>query len=189
EAAKEGGKSRVFAGIHWSFDVAIGEKVGRKVGQYVADHFFQPLTGSGGESLVAAGAAPAPVKETLRAEQVQPLLAEALGRWQAAGVDTSALHGIEVRIAGLGGLTLGKAEGAILWLDGNAAGWGWFVDARPREDSEFTTPGDQGEGGRMDLLTVLEHEIGDLLGRDHEAGGVMQATLTARTRRTVSPVL
>ena len=36
EAAKEGGKSRIYAGIHWSFDVAIGEKVGRMVGQYVA---------------------------------------------------------------------------------------------------------------------------------------------------------
>src|SRR5262249_56150006 len=54
EAAKEGGKSRIYAGIHWSFDVAIGEQLGRKVGQYVADHFFQPLTGSGGASLLAA---------------------------------------------------------------------------------------------------------------------------------------
>jgi hypothetical protein len=40
----------------------------------------------------------------------------------------------------------------------------------------------------MDLLTVLEHEVGHLLGRGHEAGGVMQATLTAGTRRTVGPV-
>jgi hypothetical protein len=40
----------------------------------------------------------------------------------------------------------------------------------------------------MDLLTVLEHEIGHLLGNDHEADGVMQDTLTAGTRRTVSPV-
>src|SRR5262249_16689456 len=113
EAAKEGGKSRVFAGIHWSFDVAIGEQVGRKVGQYVADHFFQPLSGSGGGSLVAAAAAPAPVNETLRANLVQPLLAEALARWQAAGIDTSALRGIDVRIGDLGGLTLGQAAGNV----------------------------------------------------------------------------
>ena len=39
----------------------------------------------------------------------------------------------------------------------------------------------------MDLLTALEHELGHLLGRDHEAGGVMQETLTAGTRRTVAP--
>src|SRR5262245_35375023 len=63
EAAKEGGKSRVFAEIHWSFDVAIGEKLGRKVGQYVADHYFQPLSSG---SLVAVAAAPAPVNGTLR---------------------------------------------------------------------------------------------------------------------------
>src|SRR5262245_51037721 len=96
DAAKEGGKSRIYAGIHWSFDVAIGEKVGRKIGQYVVDHYFRPLSGSGGNSLVAATAAPAPVNTTLRAELVQPLLAEALGRWQAAGVDTSALRGLGV---------------------------------------------------------------------------------------------
>jgi hypothetical protein len=187
DAAKEAGKSRIYAGIHWSFDMAIGEQVGRKVGQYVADHYFLPLTGSGGESLVAAAAAPAPVNATLRADQVQPLLAEALARWQAAGVDTSALHGINVRIADLGGLTLGKAAGGVVWLDDNAAGWGWFVDATPGNDSEFATPGDQGEAGRMDLLTVLEHEVGHLLGRDHAAGGVMQETLDAGIRRAIGP--
>ena len=38
----------------------------------------------------------------------------------------------------------------------------------------------------MDLLTVLMHETGHLLGRDHEATGVMQETLTAGTRRDVN---
>jgi hypothetical protein len=48
DAAKEAGKSRIYAGIHWSYDVAAGENLGRKVGQYVADHDFLPLTESGG---------------------------------------------------------------------------------------------------------------------------------------------
>jgi hypothetical protein len=39
----------------------------------------------------------------------------------------------------------------------------------------------------MDLLTVPEHEVGHLLGRDHEAGGVTQETLEAGIRRTVGP--
>jgi hypothetical protein len=77
--------------------------------------------------------------------------------------------------------------GGVVWLDDNAAGWGWFVDATPRNDSEFATPGDQGEAGRMDLLTVLEHEVGHLLGRDHAAGGVMQETLDAGMRRAIGP--
>jgi len=57
----------------------------------------------------------------------------------------------------------------------------------PGSDSEFTTPGNQGEQGRMDLLTVLEHEVGHLLGRGHEAEGVMQEALGAGLRRTVGP--
>jgi hypothetical protein len=48
DAAKEAGKSRIYAGIHWSFDSAAGEQLGRKIGQYVADHYFRPLTDSGG---------------------------------------------------------------------------------------------------------------------------------------------
>src|SRR5262249_25934330 len=73
--------------------------------------------------------------------------------------------------------------GTTIWLDDNAAGWGWFVDPTPRDDSEFTTPGDQGEQGRMDLLTVLMHAAGHFRGHDHHVDGLMAQTLTAGTRR------
>jgi membrane-associated phospholipid phosphatase len=188
-AAAEAGQSRIYGGIHYQFDNVAGQQLGRTVAGYVVDHVLKPRGNDGDDQLRAAAATPAPVNESLRAGQVQPLLAEALARWQAAGIDPSALNGITVHIANLGGLTLGKAVGGGIWLDDNAAGWGWFVDPTPRNDSEFTTPGNQGEQGRMDLLTVLEHEVGHLLGRGHEAVGVMQETLGAGLRRTVGVTL
>ena len=140
------------------------------------------LQAAGATVLHAAGEA------ILGAAQVTPLLTEALARWQAAGVNTSTLKGIDIRIADLPGHMLGQASGHTITLDINATGWGWFVDRTPRSDSEFTTPGNQGEKNRMDLLTVLEHELGHLLGHDHEEGGVMAETLSAGERWTPSGV-
>jgi hypothetical protein len=129
-----------------------------------------------------------PSTQLLTQTTVQPILAEALARWAAAGVDVSALSGIDVRIADLGGTTLGLASGSTIWLDDNAAGWGWFVDPTPSNDSEFTTPGNQGEQNRMDLLTALEHELGHLLGYPHGDSGLMGDALAAGVRLTTADV-
>jgi hypothetical protein len=191
-AADEMANSRIYGGIHFRFDCVAGQRLGLNVANYVVDNFLLPREddqGNQGNQLRAAAAAPAPASESLRSDQVQPLLVEALTRWQTAGVNTSGLRGIDVRIVDLSGLTLGQAASSAILLDTNAAGWGWFVDPTPGDDAEFTTAGDQGEQGRMDLLTVLEHEIGHRLGREHEAAGVMQETLDAGTRRTVGPSL
>src|SRR5262249_35915336 len=144
DAVREVSDARVYAGIHWRFDVAAGEALGYEVGKYVVSHCLLPRHDDHGDGQLRA-AAPAPVNRSLRAALVQPLPAEALARRQAAGIDTSALRGIDVRIADLGGLTPGKAAGGVIWLDDDAARRGWLVDATPQDDSEFTTPGDQGE--------------------------------------------
>ncbi len=139
-------------------------------------------------ALTAASTAGTPVSEILRQDQVQPLVTEAQARWQAAGADTSGLGNIQIQIADLGGNTLGLASGHTITLDDNAAGWGWFVDPTPRNDSEFTTRGNQGEQHRMDLLTVLQHEIGHLLGHDHDESGVMAEALAPGERWTLGGV-
>jgi membrane-associated phospholipid phosphatase len=46
-AAQEAGMSRIWAGFHWSFDVAAGLAQGQSVGSYVFDNFLLPLPGSG----------------------------------------------------------------------------------------------------------------------------------------------
>jgi hypothetical protein len=137
-----------------------------------------------GSPLEAAAMGHNEAATTLTTQQVAGLLPEAIHRWQAAGVDTSGLGNIQIQIADLGGATLGLASGHTIWLDSNAAGWGWFVDPTPWDDSEFTTLGNQGEQNRMDLLTVLDHELGHVLGFEHADSGVMLDTLAAGTRRT-----
>lgn len=134
--------------------------------------------------LLAAALPSNSVEQSLTPTDYQPLVAEALRRWDAAGVDTSALVGLNIQVANLSGSTLGLASGNTIWFDDNAAGWGWFIDATPDDDFEFTTPGNQGEMNRMDLLTVVMHELGHVLGHNHADDGVMAETLAAGVRQT-----
>src|SRR5262249_47070545 len=78
----------------------------------------------------------------------------------------------------------GLAFGRTVRLNDNAAGWGWFIDPTPADDSEFLTPGDQGEQRRTDLLNVLEHEVDQPLGKADGEGGVVAEALNPGTRRT-----
>jgi hypothetical protein len=42
QAAEENGQSRIYLGIHWSFDKTQGIAMGRRVADYVYDHAFTP---------------------------------------------------------------------------------------------------------------------------------------------------
>jgi VCPO second helical-bundle domain len=42
QAEEENGQSRIYLGIHWSFDKTEGIALGRRVGDYVFDHAFRP---------------------------------------------------------------------------------------------------------------------------------------------------
>jgi hypothetical protein len=47
QAESENGRSRIYLGIHWSFDSTQGIAQGRRVADYVADHAFRPFARGG----------------------------------------------------------------------------------------------------------------------------------------------
>ena len=47
DAEEENGQSRIYLGIHWSFDKTEGIALGRRVADYIFDHAFQPKHGNG----------------------------------------------------------------------------------------------------------------------------------------------
>jgi hypothetical protein len=154
-----------------------------------------PVAAAGGSSLQPAEG------EDLTADELAPLVTEAIARWSAAGLDrveVEELRSAEVLITDLPGATLGMASDTqdTIWIDVDAAGYGWFVDETPAEDEEFALVRALGEleasqgdaANQMDLLTVLAHELGHLLGHDDldpvtHAHDLMAATLGTGVRR------
>jgi hypothetical protein len=133
-------------------------------------HVGDPQLAAGGPA--AAGAAPA-----LTEAELAPVAQEAAALWAAAGLtpaQAAELKGVRYQIGALNGGVLGLTVlgSPVVTLDATAAGYGWFVDssladaafgsgAAPQELQ--TGPGSPAYG-RMDLLTVVEHELGHVLG-------------------------
>jgi len=92
------------------------------------------------------------------------IIAEVTEYW-AANVDVdpillASLENIDWQIADLPGRTLGEVIGNTVFLDFDAAGFGWFVDQEGAAGF-----------GQIDLLTVAAHELGHVLGYRHNEGG------------------
>ncbi len=100
------------------------------------------------------------------------------------------LESVTFQIADLPGTLLGQALGTTVLIDHDAAGFGWFVDRTPWDNEEFwrsadgdllALPGGPADG-RMDRLTVVMHELGHVLGYEHNDTGLMQPTLAPGVR-------
>ncbi len=128
----------------------------------------------------------------LSADALMPIVEVAMADWQESGLSAqqlAALDEVNIEIADLEGGILGYAEGTRIVLDLDAAGEGWFVDATPMDDSEFTGS-TLGEVEGIDLLSVMRHELGHVLGLQDvydsvEQTDVMYGVFTEGERRWI----
>jgi hypothetical protein len=137
----------------------------------------------------AGGIAPAgsPAVPELTLSQLQPVIGQAIAEWAAAGIapaQLATLHTTQFVITNL------KSEGALaltgsntVQIDSTADGYGWFVDP---------TLADQPAAKRIDLLTVVTHELGHILGLPDVSAALfpddlMDTELPTGVRRLPSP--
>jgi hypothetical protein len=133
---------------------------------------------------VAAGAAPTGSDGIpLTNAQLAPIVAEAKQLWEAAlgpnDAHLAALTSITVDVGNLMGLAIGVTQGDAITIDSTAAGWGWFVDPTPADNSEFQVPlsnvallapSSSPAFGHMDLLSTVLHEMGNVMGFSEDLG-------------------
>ena len=165
---------------------------------------LRPLVGAwaaSSEPLLAANQAVASASTpALTQAELQPIVQEAIARWANAGLNAAAVQKLtqaQFVISDLPGSYLGETVGNRVTIDVNAAGNGWFVDPTPASDEEFASSGSQQQlvavdpraVDRIDLLTVVEHELGHVAGLgdlDPLAGNVMSGVLGTGVRRIAS---
>ncbi|WP_390881431.1 Calx-beta domain-containing protein [Thalassoroseus pseudoceratinae] len=137
---------------------------------------------------------------TVSASALETIATAAITRLAAAGEDVSGLAGVEFQITDLNDQhALGLAGSRVILIDDDGFGHGWFVDQTPLVDEEFTlVTGSElsathaAAADQVDLLTVVMHELGHILGYgDLDAATnpneLMTGELGLGTRRLPSP--
>ncbi|MEN8205399.1 MAG: calcium-binding protein, partial [Pseudomonadota bacterium] len=139
--------------------------------------------------------------QVLQTGALDPLAAEAIARLTStygfSDEEQARLAGVTFSVTDLQGLMLAQTRGSSVEIDVDAAGHGWFVDPTPMDDAEFrrhipgtglaATP-DSDAYDRIDLLSVIMHELGHVLDLSHESGQPFMAdTLTDGQRLDTLP--
>ncbi len=128
---------------------------------------------------IAAGLMPAvqaPVAP-LTERQLQAIGQAAIQRWEASpafAAKNASFNGVTYQVVDLPSQELGQTDVHTILIDRTAASWGWFIDPTPLDDAEFSSQVGNGQlragpsspaYGRMDLETVVMHELGHILGQ------------------------
>jgi hypothetical protein len=139
---------------------------------------------------------------SLTQSELAPVVNEAIALWSATGLtpaQVSLLKNEQYVIQDLSKQgDLGLTGAAAVYLDPTALGYGWYIDASagnaaftPSTYGQLTAVAGSPAAGKMDLLTVVMHEMGHVLGLpDYSAitapGDLMDQTLDVGTRRMPS---
>jgi hypothetical protein len=130
--------------------------------------------------------------------QLSSVIAAAEMRWEQTGVPASKFQGVRFQIANNSNAAyrvVGNTSGKTITLDTTAAGFGWYIDPTPLQDVEFQHMAQSTNlaawagspvAGHMDLLTVVAHELGHVLGYPDLTSGpdtLMTQDLAAGVRR------
>ena len=139
--------------------------------------------------------------QPLEQAHLQLIVDAALERFESSALGAAEFPAnVEFQIVDLPGSQLGFTSGQHIWIDTNAAGHGWFVDATPDRDEEFHSAAHGGliademdAQARFDLLTVVTHELGHALGYDDidaaaDSQLLMSEQLNPGVRRLVDTV-
>ncbi len=112
---------------------------------------------------------------SISAGDLTAIVTAAINRYSDLGLSGAALsrlQSVQFSVGDLGGATIGLSRAGVVVIDDDAAGNGWYVDASPADDAEFSGSGSElratsgAAAGKYDLLTAVMHELGHELGLD-----------------------